>query len=432
MVLKPQGTNFFKLVNSIFIVCFLFIAQLNFGQGLGNSPYSSIGLGELTDKAFTENNGMAGVGVASSIGLYINNLNPSLLTRNKYTVFSMGMNGQSKYLKSKGLSQNNISGNFQFLNLSFPVNKKWTTGLTVSPYSTTDFESVKLNNVLQGDTTKYSLQFLAKGGITKIAINNAFEISKEISIGIEGQILFGNITRDNYSQLQQDGASSVRLLETQTYRGVAYRLGANWRHPISKTRFFNVGIVAEPSKKINGESLRTNTLLAITGVPIGNPDTLANSTLNTKISLPSDFRLGISYEKYLKFNWFADVAMLNRSQYKGFDGSNLGLKNSLLIGTGIEYYPNFESTKFLKRAVYRAGINLGTSSYSHIVTGKQLNELSVGLGWGLPLRNSSFLNLSYQYFKRGSTKNGGLADTNHKISIGFSFNDLWFIKQKID
>ncbi len=419
------------LVLFIVAICLFSKFKLN-SQSLGNSPYSSLGLGERLPIGFAENQAMAGIGVASSMGLYINALNPAQLARNTNTVFSMGMNGQYKGLKTSTASQNSFAMNLHYVNLSFPVKKHWSMGVAIQPYSNTDHSLKSTTISVPGDTTNYITHFTAKGGITKLSWNNAFQV-KEFYFGIETAVLFGQIKRATDSQLQNDGQFyNVNFTDQQNYNGIYYRLGTSWRHKIKKDYFLNVGFVIEPSKKINGERLITTQTFTNLGSATTNIDTLPNSKINTKILLPTDFKFGVSYEKSLKYALYADVSMGKYSQFKNLIGVNEGLKDNYTFGIGGEYFPDFTSLKFLKRAVYRAGFNFGTSPYSHVKTGEQLKDVNVAFGIGLPLRNSSFINIGYTAGRRGTKTNGGILENYNKISIGFTLNDLWFIKTKID
>ena len=143
-------------------------------------------------------------------------------------------------------------------------------------------------------------------------------------------------------------------------------------------------------------------------------------------------KFGISYENSTKYTIFADLALGKSSQFKNLTGTNEGLMDTYSIGLGAEYFPNFTSSKFLKRAVYRFGLNTGTSPYKNLKTGKQLNETNLAFGIGLPLRNSSFINIGYTAGRRGSKNDNGILENYNKISIGFTLNDIWFVKQKID
>jgi hypothetical protein len=55
------------------------------------------------------------------------------------------------------------------------------------------------------------------------------------------------------------------------------------------------------------------------------------------------------------------------------------------------------------------------------------------LGFGLPLNGTfSNVNLGFEFGKRGTT-NAGLIEENYtNISLGFTFNDEWFRRRKIN
>lgn len=425
-----KNRKLFK-VSFILLISLIFNCLQSFSQSLGNSPYSSIGLGERFPIGYSENQGMAGVGVASSV-VNINPINPALLARNKYTVFSMGMIGQSKGLKTSTEGQNSFAMNLNYVNLSFPVKKHWSMGIAIQPYSYTDFSIKSALKTVPGDTTKYISNLTAKGGINKLSWNNAFEV-KEFYFGIESSVLFGQIRRNSDSQLQNDGQFYVvNFTEQQNYNGLYFRLGSAWHHKINKDRYLNIGFAIEPSKKLGAERIRTTQTFTNDGTATSAIDTLANSKLTNKIMLPSDFRIGVSYENTTKFSVFADLNLGKNSQFQNLSGTNEGLKNTVNFGFGGEYFPNFYSLKFLKRAVYRAGFNFGTSPYSHVKTGEQLKDVNLAFGIGLPLKNLSFINIGFTTGRRGTKADGGILENYNKISIGFTLNDVWFVKSKID
>jgi hypothetical protein len=428
-----------NIVGQISLLVLLFGLQFSKGQGLGNSPYSSLGIGERLPFGFAENQAMAGAGVASSMGIYVNTLNPALLARNRFTVFSMGMLGQIKGLKTATESQHSFSMNLNYLNLAFPVKKNWTMGIGLQPYSQMDFSLSSTKTAVPGDTTFYFSNYTAKGGTNKIAWNNAFQIGKAFYIGLETAVLFGQTERSTSSQLINDNQRySVYFNDNQSVRGLVYRLGAAYHHKLKEDKYLNIGIALEPKNNVNSNVVRTTQTLAFDGTPLNNPDTLANGLTDIKLQLPSELRMGISLEHSLKTTLSADLilgkgAASNVVTAGATDAVNIfKLKNHYTVAVGAEMFPSFTSTKFLKRTAYRAGFSIGTSPYSHIKTGEQLNEFGISAGLGLPLRNSSLLNIGFTAGRRGTKANGGFVENYNRISIGFSLSDLWFVKQRID
>jgi hypothetical protein len=432
-ILKNQTIKFL-----VSFYLFLVIIQVK-GQSNINSPYSSIGIGERVLPGYAENQAMGGAGVASSLGLYVNTLNPALLARNKYTSFAVGLSVDQKTATNGTIKENNLSGNLNYLNLSFPVKPKWSMGIALNPYSTSRFSINNDNLTIPGDTSRYFNSLDTKGGITQIAFSNAVDLGKEFMLGLETSLLFGTSTKSSNSTLKYisngsvlDDRYRISLIDNRYTSGLYYRLGAAWHHKLKKDKYFNVGLSVEPKNTIGQSSLKTIQSFSSNNSAVSAIDTLSASNKKEKITLPSTFRFGLSYEHSFKYTIFADLYLAQNSTFKNTSGSNEGLINQTKVHLGYELFPNFTSVKFFKRTAYRAGFSTGTSAYSHWTTGKQLRETSFTVGLGLPLRNSSLLNVSYQAGVRGTTNNAGLRETYQKVTLGFALNDLWFIKQKID
>jgi hypothetical protein len=433
-ILKNIVAKSFLVSVSVLFHIFSSVAQSNI-----NSPYSSIGIGERVLPGYAENQAMAGAGVASSLGLYVNTINPALLARNKYTTFSVGLGVEQKTATNGTIKENNVSGNLNYVNISFPVKPKWSMGLALNPFATSRFSLNNADVTIPGDTSKYLSSLDVTGGITQIAFTNAVDIGKEFMLGLETSILFGTSTKSSNSTLQNISSGSilddryrVSLIDNRYTSGLYYRLGGAWHHKLKKDKFINVGFSMEPQNNIGQSSLKTLQTFSLSGAALSNLDTLNGNQDKIKISLPSSLRIGVSYEKSLKYTIFADLYLAKNSKFSNTAGSNEGLKDQTKVYIGYELFPDFTSTKFLKRTAYRLGFSTGTSAYSHWTTGKQLSETNVSFGLGLPLRNSSLLNISYNVGLRGTTADKGLRETYQRLSIGFTLNDLWFIKQKID
>src|SRR5579872_2622469 len=83
---------------------FLFVALAAKGQ-IASSPFSEFGIGDLQNGGVTQNQGMGGIGVSNPHGAYINNLNPALLTYNRYTLFQGGLQFENKKISDGQNSQ---------------------------------------------------------------------------------------------------------------------------------------------------------------------------------------------------------------------------------------------------------------------------------------------------------------------------------------
>jgi hypothetical protein len=62
-----------------------------------------------------------------------------------------------------------------------------------------------------------------------------------------------------------------------------------------------------------------------------------------------------------------------------------------------------------------------------------IKDLSLSLGFGLPLKRSNTIaNIGVQFGKRGTVENNLVEEKYIKFHLAFTFNDKWFTKRKID
>ena len=124
--------------------------------------------------------------------------------------------------------------------------------------------------------------------------------------------------------------------------------------------------------------------------------------------------------------------------YPSFDGTNYALKNGIYkdrskFNLGAQYCYGERSRAFFKRVQYRVGASYATPYYKmNGVDGPK--EISVSAGFGIPIMNSynnrSMLNISGQWVK--SSAKDLIKENSFRINIGFTFNEDWFKKWKMD
>ena len=107
------------------------------GQGLGNSPYSRLGLGDFNpNTGGIRQQGMGGVGLAAPNAVQINDLNPALIYYTNRTTYEAAFTGQLKQLRSSSASQRTGSGNLGYLAFGVPISRRWATAVALRPVST--------------------------------------------------------------------------------------------------------------------------------------------------------------------------------------------------------------------------------------------------------------------------------------------------------
>ncbi len=165
-----------------------------------SSPYSRFGIGDINSFGVGRNQMMGGLGVSTSNALFINNVNPALAARSNNVIFNIGFTSDSKFLKTSTQSQNSSNVNLSTLNMSFPLSKKWTSGIGLYPYSRVDYD-ISSTQILN-DTTNVNYLYTGTGGLNKFYWTNGFSVSRGIYLGLESSYVFGNIRKESESQLE--------------------------------------------------------------------------------------------------------------------------------------------------------------------------------------------------------------------------------------
>jgi hypothetical protein len=200
---KP--TTFIKTLRYLLIVLFLIVSPQVWAQTILNSPYSYLGMGEIQSGDNATQMMMGGIGVSNSNGIYANMVNPALLARNRYTNLEVGVNTEYKTLQDYRQQQKIFGGNYQSLNLTLPINSRWTMSVAIRPHSAVEYEtkSYRRLNLLGVDSLIYS--YKGSGGVSKLSISNGVRLGKEFYVGLQMDYLFGQVNRNVSTQNLSDG-----------------------------------------------------------------------------------------------------------------------------------------------------------------------------------------------------------------------------------
>lgn len=404
------------------------------GQGLGNTPYSVYGIGEIFTPAFSAQQSMGGSGVSYANGIFINNLNPALLVRNRVTVFEVGLIAQVKRLSDSRQSQQDVGGGLNYLAMAFPVNRRWTTGLTFRPYSYSNYEVRRIEPI---PGTLFFAEHLYKGsgGVNQVAWTNGFQLGKSFYAGLQASYLFGNITREsNSTTLLYEGDYRVSLQERYNHRDLALKAGIAYRQKLKDKLFLNLGAAYDvPTRLRTNRERFFQTYTSTDSIP-GTQDVLSSSS--GRLRLPGGLRLGASLENPYKLAISADVTFQPWSQYRGFSGgsgASEGFQDAYEVAVGAEYTPNILSaTSYFKRLPYRAGFRYGQTPY--LINGQGVRDASFTLGTSLPLNRQGLadLSLGLQVGQRGTLSGGGLREQYFRVNLGFTIGEQWFYRQVVD
>lgn len=428
---KP--TALLKTFRSLPIVLFLMLSLVVRAQTILNSPYSYLGMGEILGSENATQMMMGGVGVSNSNGIYTNVVNPALLARNRWTNLEVGINTQYKTLQDIRQKQSVFGGNYQSLNLTLPVSSRWTVSVGIRPHSAVEYEtrSYRRLNLLGVDSLIYS--YKGSGGVSKVSISNGVRVFKEFYVGLQMDYLFGQVNRNVSTQNMSDGQFyKVQLEDLTSYSDFQFKAGFAYRARLKTDLFLNLGATLDLNSTLNSEQIKRFATMDLSGLTVINSDTLEKSKVFVQ-QIPVGKRFGLSVEKAAKWMVGVDYTYTDWTKVNNNLGRSSALPVSHKVSIGGEYTPDIESiSSFIKRTTYRLGMSYEKTPYDFLGNGNYAVDKHLSFGVALPLRNLSFLNLAYQVGRRGVISDNGMEEQYHRLTLGLTFSDLWFQKQKIN
>jgi len=180
---------------------------------------------------------MGGVGVSNGNALYLNLVNPAMLTRNQTVTFDMGITGSFKNLETNGIKENSLGANFDGIFLGFPLSKKVSTAIGITPFSTRSYD-FNTSETFPDDDYSAKYTYKGSGGLSKILWSTGWQAysSKKtktsVSVGLEVDFLFGPIEEEASSLVTTNGVDSyytASYYNRQSFSGFAFKPGAVFR-----------------------------------------------------------------------------------------------------------------------------------------------------------------------------------------------------------
>ncbi|WP_188547609.1 OmpP1/FadL family transporter [Hymenobacter qilianensis] len=423
------------------------------GQGLGNSPYSRLGLGDFNlNTGGARQQGMGGVGLAAPNSVHINELNPALLYYTARTTYEMAVNGQIKTLRNQTNSQRDGSGTLGYLALAVPLSKSWAGAVGLKPYSAVDYESNVIETVAAGPAgTQVLKRYQGEGGLSEAYIGQAYRLAKGLTVGGTAAYVFGSIDQRVATQVAPAGVTdpsqlaSVVLLEHVRYSDFTFRGAVHYRGAINSKLNYSLGGVYTFRSSIDG----------VRNTSLDREDVAGNQLERIQLEdsqkgearVPAMAQFGISIDNNKNFSANLDVAHQQWSKFRSFGitgGAGIGtpLDNTVRVGLGGEYTPDPTSVdNYFKRVTYRAGISAAQLPYRP--AGQTLYDRAVSWGFSLPVPSATPLeaasmNLAFTYGQRGNTDpnvdnpNGNVREDYVRVQLGLTLNNRWFIKRRIE
>ena len=390
------------------------------------------GVGDLYNGFYGRSAAMGGV---STPLLSIHNLNPSnpasyVSVLPGTFIFEVGLAANNYTLSNAEKSFSKFDVNVRSIAIGFPLTKWWKAGLSLSPLSSVGY-NIQYSYTLDPDTSLFVNTYKGEGGVNSFCFNNSFQIFKAFSVGLKMDYLFGSLDRirgvDSYNP---NSVTYIQESNRAVLSAFSYGLGAHFHKSLGPKVYLNLGATYNFNTDLSAEYEKLTTVYVGKTYTSLSPDTLVDEiAAKGAIQIPQGFSLGASMIFNQKFEVAADYQFDNWSKSQFF-GENQSLADHQRYSFGMEYTPDFSSSKYFNVVKYRAGFNY-TKSYL-MFESDQLNQIGASFGLGLPLRSGALINLAFLYNRRGLSENDFLKENYFQLNLNFSFKASWFLKRHFD
>ena len=433
-------------------LCLVFIAflALNVHSQEGTtSPYSFYGIGNLKFKGTAENRSMGGLSVYTD-SIHLNLRNPASYAGNNIKVppfsgegrpikFTVGGSHISTDLKNNTVSAKASTTTFDYLALSVPIGKLGM-GFGLLPFTSVGYklEFINSEDVLTN-------RFKGDGGVNIAFLGLGYQITKNLSVGVNANYNFGNIQNSAIEFVYDDEGNLLQFQSRESNKsdlsGLSFNLGLSYNKMISDKLQLTSAFTYSPKADLTSNNERTFATIVInenTGQEFptneieADLDVLGLKTTTLTLPTKTAFGLGIGQPK----KWFigAEYTFLKTSEFSNRIVSidNTNFVDASTISFGGFYIPKYNSfNKYLKRMVYRAGIRFENTGLE--IKNETINEFGISFGVGLPVGDKRFFsnaNIGIEIGKRGTTKQNLIEENFINFQISLSLNDQWFVKRK--
>ncbi len=437
--MKLLQIKMYKRINYITSILVLVCGLGAQAQVTTSSPYSAYGFGNIKGSLLPQLRAMGGISTAVNkvTGFnYINMQNPASYSGISLTTLDMGLSGSITNLSKGSLSETSFNSTFSHLAFATPVTKRSALSFGLLPYSDLGYtyrSSVKI------DTMSVDQLYEGEGGLSKAYLGYGYRFGDHLRIGANLEYIFGNLQTSRSTEYKDAGALNARLQDKNSVGGLNYSYGIQYDFNVGRKTLVTLGYSGSASGRINSKQSFYAT--QYTKDASGNENT-ALDTLNSvvqpksNLKLPLTHNFGISIQQNDKWLIGADFRMSKWSAVS-LNNTNLGLQNSYGVSLGGQFTPDYASyNSYLKRIDYRLGVSYDKTYIK--VQNQDIKQMAASLGFGFPLPSANGgtafykVNFTTEVGQRGTLSNGLVKEQYINFHLGFTLNDTWFRRYRVD
>jgi hypothetical protein len=401
-------------------------------QASVNSPYSKIGMGNLVTRKSTYFFSMGGVAYAVSSPLHVNPFNPAANAAFDTLSFTFSGGLVSKFA-TLSTNDNSSPSNFAtlgYLLFGFPINRNLKTSIGLTPYSNVGYRIISEEIVPDVGRTEY--YFEGSGGSNEFFLSNAYQVHKNLSLGLKVSYMFGKSQRSSMVLFPDSAGYINSRVDNQIDLGDLYfEFGMQYQKLLKNGLTLGFGGVFAPSQNISSTGNYIARSFFSTGLGVESYRDSIDSRIDIKgsVTIPEKYGVGVMLRNDSKWLVAADFDWQHWKNFQAFGVAD-SLDNSMRFALGGEYLQSNRSIDtYWKKIRYRAGFRYQKTYVNFQET--QINEIGITFGLGLPIpRSFSNVNLGFEIGRSGTTESNLIRENFFKINIGLSIWERWFIKRK--
>lgn len=410
-----------------------------YGQGSPDgSIFSRFGIGDL--KLYGSPQIVAMGGGATGLGgrRYTNSLNPATLANISLTGVSAGLSYESVDITDRFDNTSRLSsGSLRAVQFSFPLlENKVGIGASFLPYSRRRYR-VEVSDVLDAgddESVDYTVNFLGKGGLQKAALAAGIAVSPNVSVGVEGHMLFGLIEESQETAFETSLYQTSLLTNAIRLRGFSARLGVLVGIPglRSDDDLLTVGAQFTLPTSLTAEQ-------TLTSGPEQERDTLSVGA-DGDVDLPFSASIGAAYRASARWLFVADFRYEPWTEFTstlplpGYDPADpAGLNDRTRVSAGFQVIPagNDLLASFPARVGYRLGF-FYDPVYLSSNPDRKVNTIAVTGGLSLPTRvPGTRIDMNVEVGTRGTADTGLVRERFVRFGLNLNVGERWFLKTRI-
>ncbi|RZK67278.1 MAG: hypothetical protein EOO95_03420 [Pedobacter sp.] len=437
--MKLLQIKMYKRINYIAAILVLVCGLGAQAQVTTSSPYSRYGLGNIKGSLLPQLRAMGGISTAVNSITGFNNINmqnPASYSAITLTTIDVGMSAGLTSLTRNSLSETSFNATFSHLAFAIPVSRRSAFSFGILPYSDLGYS---YRNKVKIDTTSVDQLYEGEGGLSKAYIGYGYRIGDHLRIGANAEYIFGNLQTTRATEYALAGAINAKLQNKNSVGGLNVSYGIQYDFNVGKRTSVTLGYSGSNSGKLN--SNQTFFATQYTRDAAGNEST-ALDTLNSvdngksNLTLPLTHNFGISIKQSDKWLIGADFRM-SKWAATSINNVNSGLQDSWGASLGGQWTPDATSyNSYMKRIDYRLGVNYDKTYIQ--INNQDIKQMGASLGFGFPLPSanagSAFykINFTTEVGQRGTVSNNLVKEKFINFHLGFTLNDTWFRRYRVD